>query len=119
MGPSIIFRGPGLSVFKFYFYIICCKSYPSSADPDQMPHFVASDLDLHCLSMSFLLDFMHKRVNMSTENASNVMVNGHNFKGSNSTINIFALFTQGLTFKVQHLLPCEKISFWKDFFIMN
>ena len=25
----------------------------NSVDPDQMPHYVASDLDLHCLSVTF------------------------------------------------------------------
>ena len=31
-------------------------------DPDQTPHSAASDLDLHCLQMSFLRDAMHKWV---------------------------------------------------------
>ena len=26
----------------------------NNADPDQMPHYVASDLDLHCLPMTVL-----------------------------------------------------------------
>ena len=30
--------------------------YANSVDPDQMPHSVASDLGLHCLPRSLLLD---------------------------------------------------------------
>ena len=30
--------------------------YANSEDPDQMPHFVASDLGLHCLPVSLLWD---------------------------------------------------------------
>ena len=35
----------------------------NSVDPDQMPHFAASDLGLHCLPMSLLWDARHKWVN--------------------------------------------------------
>ena len=28
--------------------------FANSGDPDQMPHFVASDLDLHCLPVTLL-----------------------------------------------------------------
>ena len=35
----------------------------NSVDPDQMPHFVASNLGLHCLPVSLLWDAMHKWVN--------------------------------------------------------
>ena len=35
----------------------------NSVDPDQMPHSVASDLSLHCLSMSILCDARHNWVN--------------------------------------------------------
>ena len=31
----------------------------NSKNPDQMPHSAASGLDLHCLSVSLLLDTMH------------------------------------------------------------
>ena len=31
----------------------------NSGDPDQMPHSAVSDLTLHCLHMSFLLDAKH------------------------------------------------------------
>ena len=34
----------------------------NSADPDQTPHSVASDLGLHCLPMSPLWDAIHKLV---------------------------------------------------------
>ena len=35
----------------------------NSVNPDQMPQFAASDLGLHCLLMSFLLDARHKWAN--------------------------------------------------------
>ena len=35
----------------------------NSVDPDQTPRFAASDLCLHCLSMSHLWDARHKWVN--------------------------------------------------------
>ena len=34
----------------FYFYGKSCYN----VDPDQMPHYVASDLGLHCLPMTFM-----------------------------------------------------------------
>ena len=36
----------------------------NSEDPDQMLPFAASDLDLHCLPMSFLRNARHKCVNL-------------------------------------------------------
>ena len=36
--------------------------YANSIDPDQTPHSVASDLCLHCLPMSLLLNARHKLV---------------------------------------------------------
>ena len=35
----------------------------NSVDPDQTPHFAASDLGLHCLPMPLLWDAGHKWVN--------------------------------------------------------
>ena len=35
----------------------------NNIDPDQIPCSVSSDLGLHCLPMSHLLDAMHKWVN--------------------------------------------------------
>ena len=35
-------------------------SYANSIDPDQTPRSAASDLDLHCLSMSLSRDAKHK-----------------------------------------------------------
>ena len=35
----------------------------NSLDPDQTPRFAASDLGLHCLSMSLLWDARHKLIN--------------------------------------------------------
>ena len=41
-----------LLLLLFYFY---GKPFIAhSVDPDQMPHYVASDLGLHCLPMAFL-----------------------------------------------------------------
>ena len=37
----------------FIFYGKSCL-IPNTADPDKMPHYVASDLDLHCLPMTSL-----------------------------------------------------------------
>ena len=42
-------------------------------DPDQTPHFVASDLGLHSLSMSLLWNAKHKLVNNSVT-YSNLMI---------------------------------------------
>ena len=42
------FRGVGsISSLLFYFFM-------ETVDPDQMPHYVASDLGLHCLPMARL-----------------------------------------------------------------
>ena len=40
----------------WYIFIICIEMSlfnANSVDPDQMPHYVASDLGLHCLPKSF------------------------------------------------------------------
>ena len=39
--------------------------FATSEGPDQMPHFAASDLGLHCLPRSQLWDARHKLVNMT------------------------------------------------------
>ena len=44
----------------------------NSVDPDQTPHSVASDLDLHSLPMSQLWDVKHKWVNQLWESANQV-----------------------------------------------
>ena len=50
-------------VFGFFLLLPCFIEIhvfnANSADPDQMPHFAASDLDLHCLPMSLLWDARH------------------------------------------------------------
>ena len=56
------FANKGVSdlICAYYFHSILWKntnlSYANSADPDQMPLFVASDQGLHCLHMSYLWD---------------------------------------------------------------
>ena len=37
-----------IKIFFFFFFFFFFNA--NSVDPDQMPHFVASDLGLHCLS---------------------------------------------------------------------
>ena len=39
----------------------------NSSDPDQMLHFAASDLSLHCLPVSFSWETRHKWVNVMIE----------------------------------------------------
>ena len=46
------FRGVG-SILSLFF-IFNGKLYKQSVVPDQMPHYVASDLGLHCLPMTLL-----------------------------------------------------------------
>ena len=45
-------------VFGKFLLILCSIEIPvfndNSVDPDQMPHSVASDLDLHCLPITLL-----------------------------------------------------------------
>ena len=52
-------------MLKSYFIEIPVLS-AYSVDPDQTPRSGASDLGLHCLPISFLLDARHKWVNYMT-----------------------------------------------------
>ena len=54
------FRGVG-SILSFLFY--CCWKIllTNTADPDQTPLYVASDLDLHCLPMTLLRGFQVRK----------------------------------------------------------
>ena len=50
---------------SYYFLLLPCFTEitvfnANRVDPDQMPHSVASDLDLHCLPISLLWDARHK-----------------------------------------------------------
>ena len=47
----------------------------NSADPDQTPRFVASDLGLHCLPMSLLWDARLKLVNITDHSSVTVKHN--------------------------------------------
>ena len=40
----------------------------NSGDPDQMPHFEASDLGLHCLHMSHIIDARLYRFDLKCKN---------------------------------------------------
>ena len=55
---SFINKGVSSLVYLYHFYLTLRRnshlSNASSVDPDQMPHFAASDLGVHCLSL-FLL----------------------------------------------------------------
>ena len=52
MSPFVILGALGLFCpFYSHFYAIILLA--NSVDPDQMPHYVASDLSLHCLLMTF------------------------------------------------------------------
>ena len=51
--PICHFRGVG-SIF-FFLLLFLTILLANNADPDQMPHYVASDLGLHCLPMALLL----------------------------------------------------------------
>ena len=52
--PFVILGLSGLFCrFLFLMENSVCKHF-YSVDPDQMPHYVASDLGLHCLPMTFL-----------------------------------------------------------------
>ena len=55
-GVSVLF-----SVLSVVIEISLCNA--NCEDPDQTPHSAASDLGLHCLSMSFIWDCRHKWVN--------------------------------------------------------
>ena len=49
--------GSTLSFFVFFFILFLIEDpdlLANDVDPDQTPHDVASDLRLHCLSMTFL-----------------------------------------------------------------
>ena len=47
------FRGVGC-ILSLLFYFIFKILLANNVDPDQMPHYVESDLDLHCLPMTLL-----------------------------------------------------------------
>ena len=47
------FRGVK-SILSFLFYFRWKILLANNVDPDQMPHYVTSDLGLHCLPMIFL-----------------------------------------------------------------
>ena len=42
------------SILSLLFYFRRKVLLANNVDPDQMPHYVASDLGLHCLRMTFL-----------------------------------------------------------------
>ena len=42
------------SVLLLLFYVLCKILIANNVGPDQMPHYVASDLGLHCLPMTLL-----------------------------------------------------------------
>ena len=42
------------SILSLLFYFRRKVLLANNVDPDQMPHYVASDLGLHCLPMTFL-----------------------------------------------------------------
>ena len=44
----------------------------NSVDPDQTPRFAASDLELHCLQMSYLWDARHKWVKVLIRSACEI-----------------------------------------------
>ena len=47
---------------------------PNRGDPDQMPHFAASDLGLRCLPMSHKKDTRLIQVNYATKSAKRVFL---------------------------------------------
>ena len=47
------FRGVG-SILSLLFYFLWKILLANNVDPDQMPHYVVSDLSLHCLLMTLL-----------------------------------------------------------------
>ena len=54
LGKSIChFRG-ARSILLLLFYFLWKILSVNSEDPDQMPHYVASDLGLHCLLITLL-----------------------------------------------------------------
>ena len=57
-------------VWLVFITVMFCKKYElnaDSVDPDQTPRSAASDLGLHCLSMSLLWDARHKWINCSED----------------------------------------------------
>ena len=56
-------RGVWLVLLQYYCFIEIPIFRANSEDPDQTPRSAASDLGLHCLSMSILRDTRHKWVN--------------------------------------------------------
>ena len=57
--------------FWLFLLLLCFKEIPvfnsNSVDPDQTPHSAASDLGLHCLPMSLLLDARLKWVDVENQ----------------------------------------------------
>ena len=47
-------------------FVDMSERYANNVEPDQTPRSVASDLDLHCLRISFLWDARHKWVKRTT-----------------------------------------------------
>ena len=45
------------STLSLLFYSLWKILLAQTVDPDQMPHYVVSDLSLHCLPMTFLTGF--------------------------------------------------------------
>ena len=43
-----------MSILSVLFYFGWKNLLANNVDPDQMPHYVVSDLGLHCLSMTLL-----------------------------------------------------------------
>ena len=43
------------SILSLLFYFLWKTLLANSVDPDQMPHYVASDLGMHCLPITLLL----------------------------------------------------------------
>ena len=52
MSPFVILGVPGL--FLLYYSVLIENLLANTVDPDQMPHYEASDLGLHCLPMTLL-----------------------------------------------------------------
>ena len=54
MEESICYLRGARSILSLLFYFWWKILLANNADPDQMPHYVASDLSLHCLPMTLL-----------------------------------------------------------------
>ena len=66
--PICHFRGVR-SILSLLFYFGWKILLANCVGPDQMPHYVASDLGLHCLPMTLLRDFMYAWVKKLTRNS--------------------------------------------------